>query len=290
MHCRYRRVIRPGNKMMFSKDSLREVILNIADVALKIKCESSMRFCRNFNKFVAEEILSEKTAWSLDSIDINNKKDLEKKLSRGMKSFFFDDPVRIDLENKRITRFHSNDTREAADLNDRLITYAYSQALAPGNGMLLHAAAVVKDRRAFLFLGSSGAGKSTAASLSAKHKVIGDDVIAIKKIGASYVVFPTPWKQAPFQKGAEQLNAEVKAFFFIRKSHQVSFKPILPEEALKRMLYSHIHFLCYTRRPLLDDIFRTASGFARDIPAYDMEFTRDNDFWPKLEEAVNVRR
>ena len=276
--------------MSLAKDSLREVVLNIADVALKIKCEGNVCFCRTIKKFTAERDPYLKGAWSLDSIDINKKKALEKKLSHGAKSSFFDDPVRIDLENKRITRFHSEDTAREPAFNDRLITYAYSQALAPENGMLLHASAVVKEKKAFLFLGPSGAGKSTAAALSVKYKVIGDDVVAVKVSGASYSVFPTPWKQAPFTKGAERAKGKVKAFFFIRKSRQVSFKPIPPEEALKRILYSHIHFLCYTRRPLLDDIFAAASGFVRDIPAYDMEFTKDDDFWPELEEAVDARR
>ena len=272
--------------MRLAKNSLREVTLNIADVALKIRYKGQPRFCRSFGKFTSETDPSLKTPWSLDSIDINNKKALEKNLSRGAKSFFFDDPVRIDLKNKKITRFRSADTAGEPAINDRLITYACSQALAPGKGMLLHASAVVKDKRAFLFLGPSGAGKSTAASLSGKYRVIGDDVVAVKRNGASYSVFPTPWKQAPFTKGAERVRAEVKAFFFIRKSSRISFKPVRPEEALKRMLYGHIHFLCYTRRPLLDAIFDTASGFASAIPAYDMGFTRDDDFWPELEEAV----
>jgi hypothetical protein len=278
-----------GGKMAPAKDNLREIILNIAGVALKIKCEGQPRFCRAFRKFTSEEDPHQKGAWRLDSIDIN-KKGSKKKLSRGAKSFFFDDPVRIDLGNKRITRFHSKDTRQAPALNDRLIAYAYSQALSAGHGMLLHASAVVKEKTAYLFLGSSGAGKSTAASLCAKYKIIGDDVVAVKRSSMSYVVFPTPWKQAPFTKGAERSKAKIKAFFFIRKSNRVSFKPVPPEEALKRMLYSHIHFLVLTRRPLLDDIFATASGFVRDIPAYDMEFTKDDDFWPELEDAVDARR
>ncbi len=275
--------------MSLAKHNLREIILNIADVALKIECKSRPRLCRNFKKFTVERDPFGKVAWSLDSIDIN-KKGCEKKLSRGAKSSFFDDPVRIDLENKRITHFHSNDTRQKAAPNSRLIAYAYSQALAPEHGMLLHAAAVIKDKKAFLFLGPSGAGKSTAASLSVKYKVIGDDVVAVRRSAASYGVFPTPWKQAPFTKGAERTTAKAKALFFIRKSSRVSFTPIPPEEALKRMLYSHIHFLVLTREPLLDDIFAAASGFVRGIPAYDMEFTKDDDFWPELEDAVDARR
>ena len=275
--------------MNLTKDNLREVILNISDIALKIKCKGNVRFCRTFKKFTTEKVLSAKSAWVLDSIDIN-KKDCKKKLLHGTKSFFFDDPVRIDLRSKLITHFHSNDTRLHPAINDKLITYAYSQALAPEGGMLLHASAVVKDKTAFLFLGPSGGGKSTAAALSVKHKVIGDDVVAVRRSGSSYDVFPTPWKQEPFTKGAEQVIGKVKAFFFIKKSSHVSFKPIGPGEALKRMLYNQIHFLFYTQRPLLDDIFATASGFVRDVPAYDMEFTKNDDFWPELEEAVYARQ
>ena len=259
----------------------KEVILTVADIALKIRYKGQPHLRRTFKKFTAEKIHSEKSAWSLESIS---------RSSRGANGCFFDDPVRIDLKNNRITHFRSKDRSSRPAINDRLITYAYSQALAPGDGMLLHAAAVVKDKKAFLFLGRSGAGKSTAASLSKKYKVIGDDVVAVKKDGLSYNVFPTPWKQAPFTKGSERSKAEIKAFFFIRRSRQISFKPVLPEEALKRIIYSHIHFFDYTRKPLLNNIFTTASCFVRDIPAYDMEFTKENDFWPELEEAVDARR
>ena len=267
---------------------MREVILKVADIALKVRYKGHPRSCHAFKKFTAKDDIAGKDTWLLDSIDID-KEGSKKKLSRGMKSFFFDDPVRIDLKNRRITHFHSNDTMSPV-FNDRLVAYAYSQALALGAGMLLHAAAVVKDRKAFLFLGRSGDGKSTAASLSVKHKVIGDDVIAVRRSGSSYCVFPTLWKQAPFTKGAQRARAKAAALFFIKKSDRVSFKPTPPEEAFKRMLYSHIHFLAYTQRPLLDDIFVTVSDLVRDVPAYDMEFTRDDDFWPELEEAVDARR
>ena len=260
---------------------MREVILRVADIVLKIRCKGQPHLRRTFKKFIAERIPPEKNAWSLESVS---------RSSRGANGCFFDDPVRIDLKKNRITHFHSKDASSRSAINGRLITYAYSQALAPSDGMLLHAAAIVKDKKAFLFLGRSGAGKSTAASLSKRYKVIGDDVVAVKRDGLSYSVFPTPWKQAPFTKSAERSEAEIRAFFFIKKSRKISFKPIPPEEALEKIIYSHIHFFDYTQRPLLDDIFATASYFARDIPAYDMKFTKENDFWPELEEAVHARR
>ena len=265
---------------------MREVILDIADIALKATYKGSPRFSHTFKKFTVEEDIPGKDPWLLDSIAAN-KKPGKKKLSGGIRSSFFDDPVRIDLKNKKVTHFHSSYTPKPI-FNDRLLAFAYSQALAVNAGMLLHAAAVVKDRKAFLFLGRSGDGKSTVASLSGNHTILGDDVIAVRRSGSSYTVFPTLWKQMPFTKSAERSRARVAAIFFIKKSSRISFKPTSPEEAFKRMLCSHIHFLVYTERPLLDNIFATVSDFARDVPAYDMEFTRYDDFWPDLEDAVDV--
>ena len=262
--------------------------MNVAEIPLKVRYKGSPRSCHTFKKFTLKADAPLKNAWSLNSIDIN-KKSCRKRSSPDIRSFFFDDPVRIDLKNRKITHFDSNDTTSPV-FNDRLIAYAYSQALASETGILLHAAAVVNNRRAFLFLGRSGDGKSTAAALSRKHKVIGDDVIALRKSGSSYYVFPTMWKQMLFAKDAQRARAKVAALFFIQKSDRVSFKPLPPEEAFKRLLYSHIHFITYTQRPLLDNIFLTASGLVRDIPAYNMEFTRDGDFWPDLEDAVHARR
>ena len=263
-------------------------MLNVADISLKVRYKGRPRSCHTFKKFTVKASPSVKDLWSLNSIDIN-KNNCEKKLSRGIRSSFFDDPVRIDLKNRRITHFHSNNTASPV-FNDRLMTYAYSQALASGAGMLLHAAAVIKNREAFLFLGRSGDGKSTAASLSKKYKVIGDDVIAVRRSGSLYYVFPTMWKQMPFAKYAERARAKAAALFFIKKSDRISFKPVPPEEAFKRLLYNHIHFITYTQRPLLDNVFVTASGLVRDLPAYDMEFTKDDDFWPELEDAVYAGR
>ena len=170
--------------------------------------------------------------------------------------------------------------------NNRLITYLASQLLALNNGMLLHAAAVVRDNKAFLFLGVAGSGKSTAAAISKRYTVLGDDVITVRRRGKSYYALPTPWRQQPFIKFRKGRNAKIAAIFFIKKSERVRFRALAPEHALANMLSSHIHFLSLTEGAFLRKIFFTASGLARAIPAYEMEFSKKSDFWPELEEAV----
>lgn len=170
----------------------------------------------------------------------------------------------------------------------KLVSYTYSQILAMNSGMLLHATAVIKGINAFLFLGVGGSGKSTIAAISKKHKVLGDDIIALRKKDGRYYAFSTPWAQGAFIKPDRRLNGKIAAVFFIKKSDRISFDPIEPEEALARILSNHIHFLVYTARPLLKSIFTTAHDFVKSIPAYEMEFEKDRDFWSELEKNTDV--
>lgn len=174
--------------------------------------------------------------------------------------------------------------------NGKEMSYAYSQLFALNGGMLLHATAVIKDKKAFIFLGVGGAGKSTIANLSKRYKVLGDDIIAVRKKGGHYYAFSTPWKQAPFIKPDRHKKGRIWAIFFIKKSNRISFKSLQPEHALMRMLSSHIHFLVYTKRPLTEKIFFTAADFTKRIPAYEMEFEKTRDFWRKLKKEISVAR
>jgi ABC-type oligopeptide transport system ATPase subunit len=153
--------------------------------------------------------------------------------------------------------------------------------------MLLHAAAVVKDKKTFLFLGVSGSGKSTVAALSKKYKVLGDDIIAVRKIDKTYYAFPTPWKQMKMLAVNPSLKGKIQAIFFLKKSSRIFFRYLPPEETLSRILSSHIHFLIYTDKPFLKNLFATAVNFAKQIPAYEMEFTKNANFWQKLEKNTH---
>ncbi|MDD5679722.1 MAG: hypothetical protein PHI59_00545 [Candidatus Omnitrophica bacterium] len=193
--------------------------------------------------------------------------------------------------NKRCSHFPANKHYPHFPISDgKLISYAYSQLLALNKGMLLHAAAVVKDGEVFIFFGKAGAGKSTIAGLSRKHRVLGDDIIAARRSGAHYYAFSTPWAQAPFIRPDKNTKGKISAVFFIKKSNRISFKLLPPEDALMRILSAHIHFLTYTGKPLAGNIFLTAADFTRKIPAYEMEFSKNRNFWRTLEAETNAVR
>lgn len=66
--------------------------------------------------------------------------------------------------------------------------------LLKNKGFILHASASKIGEQTYLFLGESGAGKSTIVSLlNPKGQTIADDSIIIKKEGNNYFVYQTPF-------------------------------------------------------------------------------------------------
>jgi hypothetical protein len=172
------------------------------------------------------------------------------------------------------------------EFNDRILSYAYSQILAMNRGLLLHSTAVLKNGKIFLFLGTSGGGKSTVAAISKDHKVIGDDVVAVRKIRSAFYAFSTPWRQSGAVITDRRIKGKVHALYFLNKSKRIRFEPLAQERALAAMLARQIHFLNHTEMPLIEKAFFTACELARAVPAYRMEFKKDEDFWPSLEDAL----
>ncbi|MFC1804890.1 radical SAM protein [Candidatus Omnitrophota bacterium] len=205
----------------------------------------------------------------------------------GAASFFRNNVLRIDPGRRKLTHLYLKG--QTAGASPLLINYAYSQILPLENGLLLHAASVSKDGRGFLFLGPSEGGKSTVASLSRRHTVIGDDIVAVKKRAGGFLAYATPWKQRDFIKADSRVRAALKAMIFLKKSDKFSLEPLREDEALLGLM-NQIPFLAFTERPFIDKLFSTCVELARTMPCYRMGFRREEDFWPVLERELDRYR
>jgi len=63
---------------------------------------------------------------------------------------------------------------------DSLLRILLTMVLLPQSGFLLHGATIVRDGRAYIFFGRSGAGKSTVASLSPEGSVLTDEISLVR--------------------------------------------------------------------------------------------------------------
>lgn len=109
------------------------------------------------------------------------------------------------------------------------------------NGFVIHASAVAKENKAYLFLGKPTAGKSTAIRLLKDHfQPIADDTIIIKKESGKYYAYQTPFieKQSWLQKESKQY--ELTKVFFLNKSKTTSTEIISEPTRILDLFLDHI--------------------------------------------------
>ena len=87
--------------------------------------------------------------------------------------------------------------RESGHALSSLLRIAYSQAILYNDSLAIHASAVFREGRSYLFMGKSGTGKSTHARLWMEHipgtGLLNDDNPTVRVMSGKAYAFGTPW-------------------------------------------------------------------------------------------------
>jgi hypothetical protein len=121
----------------------------------------------------------------------------------------------------------------AYPLDQLLLMYFF----AARKGILLHGAGMVWDGKAYLFVGASGAGKSTFSLLLAAARVgkmLSDERMIVRGIAGALQAFGTPW--AGTAAIARNGSAPLAGIFFLRHGRENRIEKLAAAEALDRML------------------------------------------------------
>lgn len=112
----------------------------------------------------------------------------------------------------------------------------FRHLLADQHALIVHACGVAWQGQGFLFVGSSGAGKSTTAHLwkAAGATVLNDDRVVLEASQNEIRIHPTPWFGDYPEVGGEPVP--LAALYLIRKGPQMAFQPIRPATAAALVL------------------------------------------------------
>jgi len=146
-----------------------------------------------------------------------------------------------------------------------------------------HAAGVLYRDSACLFVGHSGAGKSTVCRLSAglNHRSIHEDhVVVYPDADGGYKVTNRNLSQPP---------VPLRALFFLNQDKTDYLVPLPERRAAKGLVESCFDIArLLLHGPLLQATFRISADIARRIPAYELHFRKSARFWEKI--AVELNR
>ncbi len=154
-----------------------------------------------------------------------------------------------------------------------LLREAIQILMQQNNGFMLHTSAVLVNNEAYLFMGRSGAGKSTITSLlSTSYKPLADDTLIIRKVRNVYYAFQTPFIEKDHQFPKDLKKYSVRKLFYLRKSHTNKAIEIRTES----LVISKLSAQLFTSRDDYGVQMKSLLEFiSKDISSYILYFIND---------------
>jgi hypothetical protein len=155
---------------------------------------------------------------------------------------------------------------------DAFLRVLYSLALTEHDGLLVHAASIVRDGRAYLFPGRSGAGKTTLARLATDAILLSDEVSLVRAGHAHGTPF---WGE--LATGGAPVAAPLAAIYFPTHATVHHARRLASGEALRRLLACVLFFV--RDEDLVRRVFTVAGRLVADTPCFELSFRPDADVW-----------
>ncbi len=145
-------------------------------------------------------------------------------------------------------------------------------------GLMIHAAGIVRNARAFLFFGHSGSGKTTVARNSGNDLVLSDDLIILMPEDTHWRAYGSPFTN-PTQIQPTQESAPVAALLRLVHSPKVYLEPLEGAAAVAELV-SSVPVMNSSPAPPLD----RCRQILLSVPAYRLHLRPDPSFWSVIEE------
>ncbi len=160
---------------------------------------------------------------------------------------------------------------------DAVLRIVHSLVLARQGGFLLHSASALRNGKAFLFAGVSGAGKTTISRLAPPDAtLLTDEISYVRKHDAGYVAFGTPFT-GELAKLGENVSAPVAALYLLAQGPENRIDPVAPGEAARSLLANVLFFA--EDEELVRAAFHSAFEFVSRVPVSRLTFVPDARVW-----------
>ncbi|MGA2415768.1 MAG: hypothetical protein ABSF59_15055 [Candidatus Sulfotelmatobacter sp.] len=163
---------------------------------------------------------------------------------------------------------------------DAVLRIVHTLVLAGQGGFLMHSASAIRNGKAFLFAGVSGAGKTTISRLApADATLLTDEVSYVRKQGEGYVAYGTPFT-GELAKLGENTAAPLAALYLLAQGPENRMDPVGAAEAARELLANTLFFA--EDPEMVHRVFQAACDFVDRVPVYRLTFVPDARVWEMI--------
>jgi hypothetical protein len=160
---------------------------------------------------------------------------------------------------------------------DTVLRIVHTLVLAREGGFLLHAASAVRNGKAFVFAGVSGAGKTTLSRLApADADVLSDEISYVRKEAGGYYAYGTPFAGELARVG-ENLRAPLAGVFLLAQGAQNRVTGMDKADAARGILANILFFAEDVE--LVQAVFLSALELVERVPVRRLTFRPDAAIW-----------
>ncbi|HEX3371560.1 MAG TPA: hypothetical protein VHS08_03535 [Candidatus Acidoferrales bacterium] len=160
---------------------------------------------------------------------------------------------------------------------DCVIRIVHTLLLAKKGGFLVHASSAIRNGRAFLFSGVSGAGKTTMARLAPPDAVLlTDEISYVTRRDGRYMAIGTPFF-GELARAGENIEAPIEAIYLLAKGPKNIIEPIEGAAAVRGLMEN---ILFFAKDPeFVKHVFDSACEFVAHVPVRRLTFVPNSSVW-----------
>jgi hypothetical protein len=164
---------------------------------------------------------------------------------------------------------------------DSVIRILHTLTLAPEGGFLVHSASAIRNGKAFLFAGRSGAGKTTLSRYAPDDAcLLSDEVSYVGRSGDGFLAWGTPFTGELGTPGANR-SAPVKALCFLQQAKENRMVAVGEKEALRQLLANVLFFA--NDPDLVRQVFDSTCEFVSSVETFRLDFAPGERVWDLIQ-------
>jgi hypothetical protein len=175
---------------------------------------------------------------------------------------------------------------------DHFLRVVYTCLVFQLGGVLFHGAGILHRQNGYLFMGHSGAGKTTVSRLSVNDQVLNDDLVVVlpttdpgqRPIDANsawknkwpWTIYSTPFWN-PTQVKPSNVTANLVAVFHLVQDRQVYLEELGKGQAIGELVAS-VPMIPHNSKNNIG-LLERLEMLHKDIPVFNLHFLPDASFW-----------